>query len=166
MLKPLDIVVLAELVLRSPDLSWSQVELAQKLLVSQPSIHRALKQLEFSGLRRGRHIQRSAFFQIIVHAVRYVYPAELGAPTRGIPTAHAGSRLSEQLFVDQPYVWPLEEVDAYGPALKPLHPIVPKVALQDRAFHELMALVDVFRVGRARECRLAEQRLTEILDLQ
>ena len=32
--------------------------------------------------------------------------------------------------------------------------------------HELMALIDIFRVGRARERRLAEQRLTEILDPQ
>ncbi len=36
--------------------------------------------------------------------------------------------------------------------------------LNDSEFHELMALIDVFRVGRARECSIAERRLTEILN--
>lgn len=48
----------------------------------------------------------------------------------------------------------------------PLHPTVPRVALLDESFHELMALIDVFRVGRARERQLAERRLTTLLDSQ
>jgi hypothetical protein len=110
-------------------------------------------------------VQRSAFHRLIVNAVRHVYPAELGPPARGLPTAHAGVRLSARLSAVQVYVWPLEEADTHGTVLVPLHSAVPKVAREDHAFHELMALIDVFRVGRARECRLADERLAErILD--
>jgi len=166
MLKPIDIVVLAELVLRSEDETWTQSELALKLHMSQPSIHRSLRQIEQSGLWRGRQPQRAALHRLIVHAVRHVYPAELGAPTRGVPTAHAASGLFTLMSAELPYVWPSEDGDDYGLALTPLHPSVPKVSLEDSAFHELMALIDVFRIGRARERRLAEQRLIVILDLQ
>ena len=133
--------------------------------MSQPSIHRSLRQLQHSGLWRGRQPQRVAFFKLLVHAIANVYPAVLGPPTRGVPTAHAGAGFAARLSAVELYVWPSEEANAYGPALLPLHPSVPKVALEAPAFHELMALIDVIRVGRARERRLAEQRLAEILDV-
>ncbi|MFH2006495.1 MAG: hypothetical protein ABI333_07920 [bacterium] len=63
-------------------------------------------------------------------------------------------------------MWPSEDGDAHGPALIPLHPSVPIIALEDSAFHELLALVDTFRVGRTRERGRAEQRLVELLDLR
>ena len=165
MLKPIDIVVLAGLLLRSPDQAWTQLELSQKLHLSQPSIHRSLKQLERSGLWRGGHPQLSSFRDLIVYGVRFVYPPEIGAPTRGLPTAHAGPGLSGLWSAGEPYVWPYEDGDTYGPALLPLHSSVPLVALSDRAFHELLALVDVFRVGRARERSLATDRLSKMLEL-
>jgi hypothetical protein len=164
-LKPIDIVVLSELVLRGPENTFSQAQLAQKLQMSQPSIGRSLAQLHRSGLWRDRVPQSWAFHKLIIHAIGYVFPGELGAPTRGLPTAHVGAGLSDRLSSEQLYVWPLEEADSYGPALHPIHPVVPKVAQGDPAFHELMALIDVFRVGRARERLAAGTRLVEILGL-
>lgn len=158
-LKPLDIVVLAELKLRTPEETRTQAALATKLGLSQPSVHRSLVQLARSGLWKGLQVQRPAFRDLIVHGIRCVYPAELGAPTRGLVTAHAGAGLSDLLASPQVFVWPLEDADGFGPALGPRHPTVPGAALRDAAFHELMALIDVFRGGRARERRLAESRL-------
>ena len=165
MLKPIDIVVLTDLILRAKrQQAWTQAQLAQKLHLSQASIHRSLKQLKRSGLWRADQPQLSAFRNVIVHAVRAVYPAVLGAPARGVPTGHAGPGLASNLASEQPYVWPHESGDAYGPALLPLHHSIPAVALDDSEFHELMALIDVFRVGGARARSIAEHRLTEILD--
>lgn len=158
--------MLAELSLQTKGALWTQAALATKLGLSQPSIHRSLAQLERSGLWKGQAVQRSGFHDLIVHGIRYVYPPELGAPTRGLATAHAGAGLSELLSSPQVYVWPLEDADSFGPALVPLHPTVPRVALRDEAFHELMALIDVFRVGRARERQLADTRLAELMNLQ
>lgn len=93
MLKPLDIVVLAELSLRAPGAPWTQATLATKLGLSQPSIHRSLAQLERSGLWKGPLVQRSGFRDLVMHGIRYVYPPELGAPTRGLATVHVGAGL-------------------------------------------------------------------------
>ena len=60
---------------------------------------------------------------------------------------------------DLPPVWPDFEGDVRGETLRPLHPMVPKAARGDRELHELLALVDVRRIGRARELKLAEHHL-------
>jgi hypothetical protein len=100
---------------------------------------------------------------LIVHAVRYVYPAELGAPARGIATAHGGPTLATRVRSEQPYVWPFDRGTDFGPSVEPLHPCVPAVAARCVPFYELMALIDVMRIGRARERQIAVARLDEIL---
>lgn len=159
MLKPIDIAVLSVLLVESePDLT--QTQLAEKLGVSQSNVHRALRQLERSGLIRDRKPLRTAAFELLVHAIKYVYPAHLGAPTRGIPTAHA---VLPGILAAQPYVWPSENGAGYGPALEPLHPSVLRAAQSDPRLYKLLALVDVFRVGRVRERALAEPALRDLI---
>ncbi len=86
--------------------------------------------------------------ELIVHAVRYVYPAELGAPARGLATAHAGPTLAAKVRSDHPYVWPFDGGTDFGPSVEPLHPCVPGVAARCAPFYELMALIDVMRFKR------------------
>lgn len=164
-LKPVDILVLCALLSRSPGESWTQLELARMLGIAQSNVHRALQQLEKSGLWSDRTPRRAAARELLVHGIRYVYPAELGAPSRGLPTAHAGPATRGQLRSEQPYVWPWDAGQDFGPALKPLHPAVPAAAAAHPEFHELMAVVDVFRIGRARELRLAEDWLVQKLEI-
>ena len=47
----------------------------------------------------------------------------------------------------------------------PLYPSVPEAALKDEKLHELLALVDALRVGRAREKELAIRELKKRLGL-
>lgn len=101
--------------------------------------------------------------ELFVHGIKYVYPAELGAPSRGVPTAHSGPGFAELFSGAEPYVWPHERGEVYGVAVEPLHPSVPAVAAKAPAFHELMATLDVVRVGRARERRVAEQRIADLI---
>jgi hypothetical protein len=163
MLKPVDLTVLA--FLASADLGprWTQAQVAAGLGISQSNVHRALSQLDRSGLLVEGGPRRPALQELIVHAVRYVYPAELGAPARGIATAHAGPTLAPKVRSDQPYVWPFDGGTDFGPSVEPLHPCVPAAAVRCAPFHELMALVDVMRVGRARERELALARLDALL---
>lgn len=165
MLKAVDITVLCALLAWPAGGDFTQTGVAQMLGISQSNINRALQQLEQSGLWSDRTARRTAVKELLVHGVRYVYPPELGAPTRGLPTAHAGPATARQLLVEQPYVWPWDAGSAFGPALKPLHPCVPGAASAHPAFHELMAVVDVFRVGRARELRIAQGWLSEKLEI-
>ncbi len=163
MLKPVDFTVLVYLASADIGLHWTQTQVAVGLGISQSNVHRALAQLDRSGLLIEGGPRRTALRELIVHAVRYVYPADLGAPARGIATAHAGPTLASQVRSDQPYVWPLDGGSDFGPSVEPLHPCVPAAAAGCAPFYELMALVDVMRVGRAREREIALVRLDELL---
>jgi len=159
MLKPVDIVVLSK-VLVTPDEHWNQPSLARELGLPVTNVHRALKQLEQSGLLTDRRPQRQAFFGLVTHAVRHVYPPVMGAPSRGVPTAHL-----IELVASPGYVWPQDDGRITGTALTPLHASVPFAALRDPQFHNLMSLIDAFRIGRARELTLATQHLRHALHL-
>jgi hypothetical protein len=163
MLKPVDLTVLAYLASADLGPRWTQAQLALGLGISQSNVHRALAQLDRSGLLVEGGPRHAALHELIVHAVRYVYPAELGAPARGIATAHTGPTLASQVRSEQPYVWPLDGGSDFGPSVEPLHPCVPAAAAGCAPFYELMALVDVMRVGRAREREIALVRLDELL---
>jgi hypothetical protein len=57
-------------------------------------------------------------------------------------------------------VWPDAEGDVRGVTLEPLHKTAPKAARKDPVLHELLALIDALRDGRARERQLAEHELS------
>ena len=148
----------------SADSGPTQASLAATLGVSQSNISRALRQLEASHLLINGRIQKAALRRFIEHGVPYAYPAELNGPARGVLTATTPNLL-EALGTTAVCVWPYDEGRGSGTALKPLHPCVPGAAIRDPAFHELVALVDVMRIGRVREKRLAGERLDAILGL-
>jgi hypothetical protein len=162
MLKPIDLTVLAYLRSVHRDAPWTQVQIASGLGISQSSVHRALHQLEASALL-GQDDR--PFRDVVVYAVRHVYPTVIGASARGIPTAWAHPSIAEHIHASGGPVWPTDEGDAQGPSVEPLHPCVPAAARGRPAFHELMALVDVLRVGRVRERVLATRRLDEVLEI-
>ena len=96
-----------------------------------------------------------------MHAIRFIAPAQLGAPTRGTPTAWATVPLSEQIHVgdELPPVWPDPTGATRGLAVKPLHEAAGDVARVDPWMHEMLALVDALRIGGARSRGLATELL-------
>ncbi len=84
---------------------------------------------------------------LLVHGVPYVYPPELGAPARGVPTAHSGPGLPDELATGTAIVRPYERGSASGISLEPLHRVVPVVAVEDPAFYQAMSLIEVLRAG-------------------
>jgi hypothetical protein len=58
-------------------------------------------------------------------------------------------------------VWPDKDSKVKGYSFAPLYKTVPKAARQDQKLYELLALVDAFRDGRAKERTIAEKELTE-----
>ena len=162
MLKPIDLTVLAYLRTELRESSYTQVEVAAGLGISQSSVHRALQQLEHSLLLSS---DDRPFRDVLVYAVQRVYPASIGAPSRGVATAWAHPSITEHIHAADTLVWPTDEGDALGPSLEPLHPCVPAAARNFERFYEAMALIDVLRVGRVRERALAIRRLDEILEV-
>ena len=157
-MKPQDILV----VLKVLAAGWpgSYAVLGLQLGMSPSMVHSAVSRARKEGLLHP--LENSplniALAEFLVHGVRYVFPAELGSPTRGMPTSYAAPPLSNELSSPSDElvpVWPDPDGTMRGSALKPLYHSVPKAAREDSKLYEWLALVDALRAGRARERELA-----------
>ncbi|HZQ46471.1 MAG TPA: hypothetical protein VFC07_05625, partial [Verrucomicrobiae bacterium] len=129
---------------------------------SASEIHAAVRRGIEAGLidHLSRLPLRKPLEDYLIHGVRYAFPAKPGRLARGIPTAHAAPPLSEKISSDDlPPVWPDPEGTVKGYAIEPLYSSVPAAVKSDSALYELLALIDVLRIGRARERKLAEEEL-------
>jgi hypothetical protein len=168
MLRPLDIVVLLKLSLETGRPPYLQ--LAEELHLYPSEVYTSVKRSkashlvqEFEGSDR---LNRSALLEFLLHGIRYAFPVEKGALTRGVPTAYAADPLRKSIAPgnDPPPVWPFAEGTARGFSFSPLHKNVPQAALKDARLHQLLALVDAIRDGRTRERDLAARELKSRLE--
>jgi len=158
-----DVYVLIKLASMNEGISWSQSGIGHEIGVSPSVVNRALKKAEevklYSSARKrvnGRHLAEA-----LVHGARYFLAPKRGGEGRGMPTAWAAPPLDQEIASGEslPPVWPDSNGESRGLLLEPLHPSAPQAARRDRAFYELLALVDVLRLGGARERALAEREL-------
>lgn len=160
--KPQDMLVLLKLCLWR-DREWRHVDLAAALGLSQSEVSFALERCRLSGFidSAKKRVLRSALMEFLEHGLKYVYPVQPGALCRGVPTAHSALPLSKRIVsdVNDQYVWPWADGNVRGQAISPLYESAPLAAGKDPQLHELLALVDALRVGRARERALALEEL-------
>jgi hypothetical protein len=161
-LKPQDVLVLLKMV-ASKDRSWRLVDLAQELGLSLSEVSTSLERSKRARLLDSskKKINWPSLLEFVLHGLKYVYPAEPGPICRGVPTAHSAPPLSKEIVSEDndQYVWPSGEGTVRGQAIEPLYSSAPGAALKDPALHQLLALVDALRVGRARERELASGEL-------
>ena len=168
--KPQDIVVLLKLVAIGPE-PWTFQRLSAELSISQSEVHACVRRavaarlMSDASTTSGRPL-REALLEFLIHGVKYAFPPERGALTRGVPTGYAAPPLNKVIVgsSDPPPVWPYAEGSVRGLAFAPLYPSVPAAALQDSRLYELLALVDAIRDGRARERKFAAKELESRLD--
>jgi hypothetical protein len=158
-----DVVLLAKLASYLGDRP-SIAQVAGDLALSPSQVHASLKRLQRSRLidaQTGRPLLK-AVEEFLIHGVKYAFPVQRGETTRGMPTAYAAPPLRDQIAGggDLPPVWPDPDGEVRGATLEPLHKAVPKAARKHPALHELLALIDALRDGRARERQLAEKELS------
>ena len=166
MLKPQDI--LAILKVHSWDsTNWTYSSLAQSLGMSPSEVHAALERSEAAGLYYGseRKILKQAVLEFLVHGLRYVFYAQPGPLSRGLPTAHSAEPLKSKLVASpsEVYVWPDPQSAVRGQAITPLYRSVPQAASNDPELYALLSLIDALRVGRVQEQRLAASELEKRL---
>lgn len=141
--------------------------LAEDLGMSASEVHSAVRRLADARLvaDEGREVRLTALRNFLVHGVPYAFPAREKEVTRGIPTGWAAPVMSTAVQSgDQlPPVWPDPKGTTQGVAVRPLYPSAPRAAERDSRLYALLALVDVFRLGRARERAIAERQLNELL---
>jgi biotin operon repressor len=161
-MSPHDIVVLLKIV-SMDDSSWLQHDLAEALGISQSEISKSINRSKYSGLLdpTGKTVMKYALLEFIIHGFRYVFPQRPGALTRGVPTAHSAEPLKNLIESSEQFVWPHVRGTVRGQAITPLYRNLPAAALNDSKLHEMLALSDALRVGKAREKQLAIDLLHE-----
>jgi hypothetical protein len=102
-----------------------------------------------------------AMEEFLSHGLKYVFPAERGELTRGVPTSYAAEPLLSVIAQgnEQIPVWPYEAGKHRGAAFAPLYKTAPIAALRDPTFYEYRALADALRDGRVRERKIAENEM-------
>jgi len=161
-IKPQDILVLLKLCLWQ-EREWRHIDLSMELGLSQTEVSFALERCRVSGFldEAKKRVNRSALLEFLIHGLKYVYPVRPGALGRGMPTAHSAPPLSKRIVSDESdqYVWACGEGKMRGQIIEPLYESVPFAAGKDAQLHELLALVDAVRAGRARERSIAADEL-------
>lgn len=166
-LKPQDIVILLKLAVHPKNIDWSYNQLAYELQMSPSEAHAGIKRSTQARLfdpNRKKPITK-ALVEFLVHGVKYAFPPDYGPMTRGIPTAHAVPILSKH-FVNpdnEIFVWPHPKGTHRGLELSPLFRSVPDIVHNDNRLYEALAVLDVLRVGRAREQKRAQFLLATFL---
>lgn len=107
----------------------------------------------------------NAVEEFLVHGLQYVFPAERGELTRGIPTSYAAMPLRTLIAPgSEPIpVWPSGDGRDRGISFSPLYKTAAVAAQRDPGFYELLAVTDALRGGRPRERKLAAQALSKRL---
>lgn len=140
-------------------------ELVKAVGLSQGETHNAVRRLIKSRLLRGedRAVNVGALLEFLSGGVQYVFPAEPGPETRGIPTAHTAWPLRGHMEAADFVVWPSAKGPVRGASLEPLYPGAAATHLHNPPLYELLVLVDALRIGRARERKRAKEVLHERL---
>jgi hypothetical protein len=145
-------------------------ELADELCLSLCCVQRAVQRLAAMKVliaapsrRGGVTVVPAKLFHLLVNVVPILCPAKKTGAARGLPTSvfspefkatFAGERL--------PLVWPYARGEA-GDGLTPIHPSVPRASAKNPALYQLLAAVDVLRVGIGRERDAAMKYVSEVL---
>jgi len=166
MLHPADIYVLCGLLVAA-DQPWTYRELAGELDVPLPVVQRALQRLEEADLysSQTRSVHRPNAEELLVHGLRFLFQARLGAVVPGVPAAWAAAPVSHVIREsgDLPPVWPSARARVRGQALQPLHKSAVVAAEKLPQLGELLAIVDSLRAGDVRVRSVAADMLTKTM---
>ncbi|MFP4686953.1 MAG: hypothetical protein ACLFN5_02465 [bacterium] len=164
MLKSKDIAILLKIHLNTDD--WTYEQMSGELYIGTGELYRCLKRCQKGRLykKESRQVVLEPLYEIIVHAVKYIYPASVGNFTRGIPTAHSASPLKENLMSEKEdqYVWEHPEGEHRGMSVSPFYPKI-EACREDPLFYKSLILVDGLRIGRARELKMSKIELKKLL---
>lgn len=162
-LRPHDVAVLVQLSI-APAETFRSLSAAVGLSLGES--HAAVKRLELARLVvfEARSVNRAATLDFLVSGVPYAFPATLGTPVRGIPTAFSGPVLAGKIAADDAVVWPAKKGTVRGVSLVPLSPSVAHIWESNAELYTALTLVDALRIGRARERKLARQHLEDLIN--
>lgn len=164
--KSLDVYALLKLLLETNARAYGTV--ASEIGMSASEYHAAVRRLNAAGLvdSETRRVRKKPVQDLLLHGLRYVFPAPRGTIARGMPTSFAAPPLAAVVSAegDAIPVWATVDGPRRGYSIEPLHPSAPKAAARDAQFYEWLALIDAIREGKPRQCKLAMQEVARRLD--
>jgi hypothetical protein len=166
-IKPQDILVLSKLIeLKSK--SYRQIDLASELGISQAEIVHSMKRLELIGLynRKLKSLNKLSIIEFVEHALKFIFPTQVGAYSRGIPTVESSLFLSGKIASSSgvKYVWPSAEGSESGIVIQPIYHSVPKVVQNNDFLKKILNIIDIFRGNSSvRVKKIASTELRKIV---
>jgi hypothetical protein len=159
-MRPQDVAILLKIV--ALDSEYFQLsQLSNSLFVSLSEVSESLNRSQIADLidYDKKRVNRQNFFEFLEHGVRYVFPQKPGTMVRGIPTAHSHPFMKKTFSSELDYVWPDTEGKILGLKIEPFYLKQVEAVKEDDMFYKLLALVDVIRVGKVREIKIAINEL-------
>ena len=163
-MRPLDIVVLMKLIALKNN-SWQYRDLSSTLYISTSEISESINRSVIAGLidKQSKKVMRNALMEFIQYGIHYVFPQIPGALVNGIETAHSHKFYKQKFVSEIPYVWPSINGNIRGQAIEPLHKGVVKAIESDEDLYKLLASIDILRVGKTREIKIAINELKKYI---
>lgn len=166
MLKKQDILILLKII-TNKEVPFVMKDIAKALGISPSQVTESLERCKNCGLidASKQKVQKLALKELLVHGIRYVFPAIQGSRVRGVPTAHYASPMKELIVAsdNDMLVWPHPRGTHKGFSITPLYRTVPEIVQHDEELYQLLALIDCIRIGRRREVELATKELEKRL---
>lgn len=161
-MRPHDIVILLKIVALGNQ-QWMNKDLAASLFISPSEISESISRSQFAGLISAdrRKVFTLALESFLINGLKYVFPVKPGSLVKGIPTAHSSPVMSKYFSSEISYIWADISGKQRGMFIEPLYPGAVAAAKQDEDLYELLAICDVFRIGKVREIKKAEELLKE-----
>lgn len=161
-MRPQDIVILLKMI-NYPNQKALLKDIAYQLHISVSEVSESINRSAIAGLIEptNRIVMKSALLEFLEHGLRYVFPAQPGAITRGMNTAHSAPIFNQEFNSEENFVWPYADGNDRGQAILPLYPTVPVAVYQDEKLYTLLAACDVLRIGKVRERNSALSFLKE-----
>lgn len=136
-------------------------ELAASTARSLGEVHNALRRLSAARLVRpeGRQVEREPLMRFIRWGVPHAFPPTIGPMTRGVATARLGGIEEAQEPAEAEFVWPDPAGTSRGQAFAPPYPRAPRLVSANPELRSLLSLLDLVRVGGAREQAAAVEEI-------
>jgi len=159
-MRPQDVAILLKIIAIDKG-DFQLMQLAGSLFVSLSEVSESLNRSRTAKLLDydKKRVNRQNFFEFLQYGVRYVFPQVPGTMVRGIPTAHSHPYMKDIFSSELNYVWPDSKGEMLGLEIAPFYPRQAEAARLDDQFYKLLALVDVIRVGKTREIKVAVDEL-------
>lgn len=163
-MRPQDIMILLKKVTLTGR-KMTNAQIAQDLGISASEVSEALERCRIARLvdNQKQRVNILALKEFLIHGLKYVFPIQPHSKVRGVATAISAPPMNEKLSTKDVYVWPDAKGDLRGEAITPLYRTAPSAARNDAMLHTLLAIADIFRIGRTREVEIAIVELDSIL---